>query len=101
MLYFLSLKMNAVIKMGHTQYLQVLEELLFSRVHPRDPKIQVVKLPFFNLIALLVSIYTEYTQQTLVSALNLYILHYFVYFSRCRETNIRVPSNVTGIWKAC
>ena len=51
--------MNAVIKLSNTQYLQVLEELLHAKIQAKDEKISLVKLPFVNFIALLVSIFNS------------------------------------------
>ena len=70
--------MSAVIKLTNTSYLKVLEELLYSKVHPFDSKIPLVKLPFSNFINLLVTIFSQYAQQGTITNLNLFILNYFV-----------------------
>jgi len=70
--------MNAVIKLGNTHYLQVLEELLHSKIQSKDEKISLVKLPFFNFVTLLVSILTAYTKQSIDEPLNIFILNFIV-----------------------
>ena len=70
--------MNVVIKLNSTEHLLVLEELLLFKVPPHDRQAKTVRLPFFNFISLLVTIFTEYTHQTQLNSLNLFILHYFV-----------------------
>lgn len=92
--------MNAVIKIGNLQYLQVLEELLLSRIHLREEKIALVKLPFFNLIALLLTVYTQYTEQTHTSALNLYFIHHFVLLTPVSTINTPPPLSSTDTCRA-
>ena len=77
--------MSAVIKLTNTSYLKVLEELLFSKVHPQDSKIAPVKLPFTNFINLLATIFSQYTQQSKITNLSLYILTHFVSFLQCSK----------------
>jgi uncharacterized membrane protein YGL010W len=88
--------MNAVIKLSNTQYLKVLEELLFMKIQINDEKISTVKLPFFNFITLLVSIFTDYAKQTTEEPLNLYILSYIVLFHIYSKNTLNLLSNFIG-----
>ena len=96
--------MNAVIKLSNTQYLQVLEELLHAKIQAKDEKISLVKLPFVNFIALLVSIFTAYTKQLIEEPLNLFILNFIV--KHLRHSNNIIPQLLSFIgkrraWSAC
>lgn len=87
--------MNAVIKLSNTQYLKVLEELLLMKIQINDEKISIVKLPFFNFITLLVSIFTEYTKQNTEEPLNLFILNFIVFFYRHSKVILNLHLNFT------
>lgn len=88
--------MNAAIKLNHHQYLQVLEQLLTAKVNLPEGKINTVKLPLFNLIALLVTIYTQYTEQHQLQPLTLFVLHYFVSLQICSKSSTPLPSKCIG-----
>ena len=85
--------------MGSTEYLQVLEELLYSKVHPKDSKISIVKLPLYNFITLLVTIYSQFTQQTQITSLNLFILHYFVHLHLSSKNSTTAVSRAIDTWQ--
>ena len=89
--------MNAVIKLSNTQYLQVLEELLHAKIQAKDEKISLVKLPFVNFIAFLVSIFTAYTKQLIEEPLNLFILNFIV--KHLRHSNNIIPQLLSFIGK--
>lgn len=52
--------MNVMIRLNNMQYLQVLEELLFTKIKQKEDRSRLVKLPLFNLISLLVNLYTSF-----------------------------------------
>ena len=96
--------MNAVIKLSSIEYLQVLEELLFSKIHPKDAKISPVKLPLYNFISILVTIYSQYTTQNTINSLSLFILHYFVVIHSLSKLTMTLVLKVIDrcmAWSAC